>query len=175
MTTRTKIVALGVAATLAAGAVALALRSGPPEALGDLERAQQAGETARSRSADITDNLDRISANLRAGAGLGSKSAAIRALTERQRDSLTALVGLLRSQLGAIESSARIVGQTQTSTTNLARLSERQAEMVRRAVTALQRLRDLAAEAGALSADLARLAVYGARLAEDSQEAFSDP
>jgi hypothetical protein len=164
-----------VLALVGAGAVALVLTRGESRTLEQLGRAQRAGSRARELSADVADNLERLASNLRAGAELGTKSERIHDLTSRQRFSLEELIRLLRAQLEAIDRSASLVERTRRSSASLAEISETQARLIRRAVRALRRLRATAAEAGAISADVAVKAVYGARLAEDSQRAFSRP
>lgn len=178
MTQRARIILLAcVAGMLAAGGVAsLALRGDAPAALADLERLQAAGDEARITSAEIAANLERIASNLERGAALPEASAEIRELTLRQRASLDELAGLLRDQLETLNRTAAALDDTRSSTDHLAGLSARQVDILSATVAALDRLERLAASASATSADVARAARYGARLAESSARYFGgDP
>ena len=164
------------AAVLGGGATAaLVLRSDRPAALDQLDRAARAGDEAQEATNRLTDNLDRIAANLKAGAGLSSQSDEIEDLTRDQRRSLTKLAALLRSQLASLRQTERSLRGTSKSSAGVAALGERQTRVIARALAALRRVKGYARTAGAASGRIARLAVYGARLAEDSQKAFSGP
>ena len=159
-----------------AGVVALAwmVTREEPRALQQIEQAQTAGERAGERAEAILANLNDIADNLEAGAGLSQQSAAIRQLTQRQRQSLRALTDVLRDQIAALERSVGSIEGTERATIQVADLSARQAAAIRRSVRALERLRRAAATSGAMSADFAVKAAYAARLAEDSSESFAD-
>ncbi|MBK5228688.1 MAG: hypothetical protein JJE05_09290 [Actinobacteria bacterium] len=169
MTKRILIAAL--AALIAGTGIFLAL--GGPEPPRDLERLTEASEAAGDRSATITANLERIAENLAEGASLPGDTEEIRSLTDKQRDSLKRLAVLLEEQLEALAASTGALAGTQETTSDLARLSKEQVRILRRTVAALQELRDHAARAAAASAKVDTAARYGARLAEDSQKAFS--
>lgn len=143
-----------------------------PQALDDLQRAQRAGEAAGSASERIVANLERIEANLRSGAGVSDKSGTIRDLTERQRRSLEQLVGLLRDQLETLRRTKRSLENTQRSAANVGRLGAEQLAILRRTLDALRSLEEDVEFATRTSGELSRLALYGARLAEDSQKRF---
>jgi methyl-accepting chemotaxis protein len=168
-------IAAGLALALLAGAGAFLLSRPEPEALQEFGRAQEASGRARSASSEIAANLQRIADNISAAEDLDSKSSEIRELTEKQRGSLSELLEIMRSQLEAIDRSAELVEGTERASKTLALLGRRQAELIREAVDALMRLRGFARDAGTISGYLARQAIYGARLAEDSEEAFSEP
>ena len=165
-------IVLGAVLALVAGGAWWAARSGEDD-LADLERAERSGERAQSSGDVIADNLDRLAENLEAGSRLAGQSEQIGSLTERQQRSLEDLSALLEEQLAELRRTAGAIGQTSRSSQRVAELSEAQAAQVRAAVGALRRMKAYAAEAGASSADLARKAVYGARLAEDSERSFS--
>jgi hypothetical protein len=142
------------------------------EALEDLESAQESGEEAATSSERIRRSLDEIADNLEAGAGISSQGDRIGELTAEQQKSLRDLVSVLEIQLGVLDRSSALVGETTESTRSLAELSEAQAANLKEAVGVLRSIEDLAAEASGSSADLARQALYGARLSEDSKDAF---
>jgi hypothetical protein len=163
-------------AVIVAGALAFVgwrAFSNPPPEVHQLERAQKQGERAQSASARITENLNEIAENLKKGAELGSQSHKINALTEAQQRSLAGLVGLLKRQLSSVSKTTSSLAGTKQSAAEVARISRAQADVINRAVASLRRLRDYAATAGDASAKLTRLAVYGARLAHQSQKDFS--
>ena len=173
MTKRTRLIAAAAVLALVAGIAFLFLRDADkPEALSDLEQAQEEGAEAQSNSDRITKRLEELADNLDEGADLTSQSDRIGELTARQRESLEDLVGILEGQLAALERSTGSLEETETSTESVADLSQAQAEVIRRAVASLRRLEDAARESSAFSADVASQAKYAARLAEDSQESF---
>ena len=163
---------LGAVLVAVVAGVLWAARGGEDD-LADLERAERSGRRAQSSGDVIADNLDRLAENLEAGSRLAGQSEQIGRLTRRQQRSLENLTSLLEDQLAELRRTAGAIGGTSRSSERVARLSEAQAAQVKAAVAALRRLRTFAAEASASSADLARQAVYGARLAEDSQRSFS--
>jgi hypothetical protein len=138
----------------------------------DLERAEERGEVASTRSDRIRKSLDEIASNLKAGAGLSSSGDKIGELTTEQRRSMHDLVEVLENQLDVLDRSSALVDETTESTKSLADISETQAGNLEETIAVLRNIEDLAAEASARSADLTRQATYGARLAEDSEEAF---
>jgi hypothetical protein len=79
----------------------------------------------------------------------------------------------LEDQLDELRRTAGAIVDTSRSSQRVANLSQAQAAQIRAAVAALRRMKAYAAAASASSADLVRRAVYGARLAEDSQRSFS--
>lgn len=167
------VLALLLVVFAAAFAGPLLLSDGPSfEGLEDLERAQEQGEEAASSSDRIRRSLEDIADNLEKGADIAGQGDKIGELTSKQRDSLEDLVGLLETQLEVLDRSSGLVGETTESTTSLAEISERQAERLENAIEVLRDIKDLAAEASGSSADLSRQARYGARLAEDSEDAF---
>jgi hypothetical protein len=145
------------------------------DALRDLERARQAGEQAGNAGDRIVANLDRIEENLQAGAGLSDKSDEIHDLTDRQRKSLESLAGLLREQLATLKATKRSLEETRRSAAGVGKLGARQLAILRRTLAALKDLKVDVAFSTRTSGELSRLAVYGARLAEDSQRSFSGP
>ncbi len=163
-----------VAIVVAAGiAGPVFLSDGTPfEGLEDLERAQESGETAANRSERIRKSLEEIAENLQAGSGLSNSSDRIGELTSEQRGSLRELVSVLETQLEVLDRSSALVGETTESTESLADISETQADNLEETIGVLRDIEDLAAEASASSANLTRQAKYGARLAEDSEDAF---
>ena len=173
MTNRKRLIAVGAIVALAAGVAFLLLRdSDKPQALQDLERAQEEGAEAQSNSDRITARLEELADNLAAGEDLTSQSDRIGELTARQRESLEDLVDILEGQLDALERSTGSLEGTESSTETVADLSQAQARLLRRAVAALRELEDAARESSTFSADVARQAKYAARLAEDSQHSF---
>jgi methyl-accepting chemotaxis protein len=173
---RTFAVLVGALVILGTAAVAALVVTGDdPGPLEDLERADRAGAAAQRATRALSENLDRIAENLAAGADLSGQGQEIHELTERQRGSLEDLAALLRGQLRSLRATAGELRATQQSSNQVARLGERQTALVKRAVDALRRLRDLARSAGETSTEIARQSVYGARLAEDAQRAFSEP
>lgn len=173
MPTSLKYVALAVAVLLTAGIVALVTTHEPPRALEQISEAQTKGAEAQETSEKIAATLEDLASNLREGRDLSSSSDEIHSLTERQRRSLGELLTVLEDQLDALRRSSRSLEATEETTTRVAELSERQAALIETAVAALRRLAESALTAGNFSADVARLARYAARLAEDSAEAFS--
>ena len=168
-------IAAGLARALLSGTRSFYLSRQEQDALQELGRAQEASGRARAASSEIAANLERIADNISAAEDLDSKSSEIRELTGKQRESLSELLAIMRSQLAAIDRSAELVEGTERASKTLAGLGRRQAALIRAAVDALMRLREFARDAGTISGYLARQAIYGARLAEDSEEAFSEP
>ena len=167
------LLALIALVTLAAILGPLFLSGGP--SLGDLEKlekAQESSEEAATRSDRIRHSLEEIADNLESGAGISEKGDRIGELTEEQQKSLRELVVVLESQLDVLDRSSELVGETTESTVSLADLSEEQTASLKTAVAVLSDIEALAADAGERSADLARQALYGARLSEDSKDAF---
>ncbi|MGH2734766.1 MAG: hypothetical protein ACRDKZ_04230 [Actinomycetota bacterium] len=164
------IAAVVVVGALVAGAVAL--RPEPPE---DLERLERAGDRAGESSEDIAVNLQELADNLDQAAGLTETSGEISELTHRQQRSLEDVAALLRDQLDHLDRSARILEESRSSAAQLLEIGARQRRLVADAVKALHRLESFARRAGAVSADVATSARYGARLAEDSQRSFGRP
>jgi chromosome segregation ATPase len=160
---------------VAAVAVALARSSAPPRALQDLERAERAGQSAQEQTARIIASLEDIARNLEAGSKVSEQSDEIHALTERQRRSLEDLIAVLRDQLESLGETRQTLEGTGRTASGIARLGTRQAELVARGVDALERIKGFARGSTAISARLARRALYGARLAEDSRRRFSEP
>jgi hypothetical protein len=173
---RKAVVAGSIAALVAVTAVAVALaRSSPPRALDDLERAERAGQSAQEQSARIIASLRDIARNLEAGTKLSEQSDEIHALTDRQRRSLEDLIAVLRDQLESLGQARQTLEGTGRAASGVARLGARQAALVERGVDALRRIKEFARGSTAISARLARRALYGARLAEDSRRRFSEP
>jgi hypothetical protein len=173
---RKVVVAASAAAMVAVAAVATALvRSSPPEALEDLERADRSGQSAQEQSARIIASLRDIARNLEAGSNVSEQSNEIHALTERQRRSLEDLIAVLRDQLESLGQARQTLEGTGRAASSVARLGARQATLVARGVDALERIEGFARGSTAISARLARRALYGARLAEDSRRRFSEP
>lgn len=168
MTKRTRWIA--VLALLAVGGTLVVLKLGAP---GDLERLNDASETAGQESETITANLERIADNLAEGMSLSGDTSEIRELTEEQQASLKRLAALLKEQLAALGASAEALEGAEETTSALAQLSRAQARILRRTVQALQDLRGYAGAAAEASAEVDEAARYGARLAEDSERAFS--
>lgn len=168
---------LVILAVLAIGAASfLALsRDEEPKALRDLGRAQEAGERAGSASDRIIANLERIEKNLAVGAGISDKTDEIHDLTTRQRRSLENLVVLLREQLATLEKTTRSLEETRDTAADVGRLGAEQLAVLRTTLDALERLRGNVEFATRTSGELSRLALYGARLAEDSQKRFGNP
>jgi hypothetical protein len=169
-----------VALLIALPAVLLAavlLGGGPsaPEDLGELERATEAGSRAQLQSERITENLERIAENLEQGAQLGETSSEIHDLTEKQRDSLSDLADLLRGQLASIRRSSRYLEASSESAAGVERIGAIESRRIRRTLASLRSLERATRSAVTRSASLARQAIYGARLAEDSAEAFERP
>jgi len=67
---------------------------------------------------------------------------------------------------------ARGVRGTRTGAARVAKLSAEQARRLEEALRELARLREVSLVAGSTSAQVARLAEYGARLAEDTRRSF---
>ena len=167
-----------VVASLGALAVAGALYSqtGDPEPPADLQQLEEAGEAGSraSRQRDrITRSLERIAENLEAGAGLSEASDEIHELTERQQRSLADLADLLQGQLDSIRRTGEILDTSEESARNVEAIGEAERERIQGTIASLRILEDATRSAVARSADLARQAVYGARLAEDSADSFS--
>ena len=173
MTTRARWL-LPAGAVIAIGLAAfISLRGGDqPQPLSDLERAQRAGERAGSASEQIVANLRRIEANLQSGKGVSEGSATIRDLTARQRESLENLVGLLKDQLATLRRTKNSLEETQRSAANVGRLGAQQLAVLERTLAALRSLEEDVGFSTRTSGELSRLALYGARLAEDSQKRF---
>ena len=169
------VMAGAVVAVVATVAIVTGASDEGPGPLDDLERASEAGESAQGSSRAITENLERIAANLRAGSDLAERSDEIRDLTAKQRESLRQLAEILRSQLDALKRTSEALAGTRSAITGVTRLSRRQERLLDEALAALQSLESFAAEASATSQRFAHRARYGARLAEDSRDAFSGP
>jgi hypothetical protein len=166
---------LGLIALVSAAAIVAPIFLGDGtsfQSLEDLERAQESGEIAATRSDRIRKSLDEIAENLHAGAGLSSSGDKIGDLTAEQRRSMRDLVAVLETQLEVLDRSSSLVDETTESTESLADISATQAGNLEETIAVLRDIEDLAAEASSRSADLTRQATYGARLAEDSEEAF---
>ena len=146
MTNRKRLIAVGIIVALAGGAFLLLRDAGKPEAVQDLERAQEEGAEAQSNSDRITARLEELADNLAAGGELTSQTDEIGELTARQRESLEDLVGILEGQLDALERSAGSLEGTESSTETVADLSQAQARLLQRAVAALRELEDAARE-----------------------------
>ena len=173
MTKRARLLAAVAVVALAAGLAFFLLKdAGKPEAISDLERAQEESAEAQSNSDRIASRLEELAENLAAGEDLTSQTDRIGELTQRQRESLEELVGILEGQLEALKRSSGSLEGTESSTETLADLSEAQARLLRRAVASLRRLEAAARRASGFSADVTTQARYAARLAEDSQESF---
>jgi len=173
MTKRTRLLAAAAAVGLAAGLAFFLLKDADkPEAISDLERAQEESAEAQSNSDRITARLEELAENLSAGEDLSSQTDRIGELTQRQRESLEDLVGILEGQLEALKRSSGSLEETGSSTETLADLSQEQARLLRQAVGSLRRLEAAARRSSAFSADVATQARYAARLAEDSQRSF---
>jgi hypothetical protein len=164
-----------VAVALIGAAAAIGLTQvDESEPVRDLERVQEAGGRAGSAGSRIVANLERIERNLREGAGLSKKGDEIHALTTRQRKSLEELVVLLRGQLDTLRQTKRSLEGARRSAEDLRRLGRRQLDILQRTVGAVRALRADAEFATRTSGEVSRLALYGARLAEDSQRRFDD-
>jgi hypothetical protein len=167
------LVALGL--VVAAGA-ALAVESltddDRPAALRQLERAQEAGEGTQEQSQRVLENLESIIENLEQGADLPQQSDEIHDLTVKQQESLEDLADVLCAQLEALKRTKAALQGARRSVGGVTRLGERQEDLVQDAVVALRRLTGFARTASGMSLTFARNAVYGARLAEDSEKAF---
>jgi uncharacterized membrane protein len=151
----------------------LFLGGGPSlESLEKLEKAQASGEEASTTSDRIRRSLREIADNLEEGAGISTKGDRIGELTAEQQRSLRQLVAVLETQLDVLDRSSELVGETTESTESLADISAAQAANLKDAIVVLRNVEGLAADATARSTDLTRQARYGARLAEDSEEAF---
>jgi hypothetical protein len=166
------ITTIALVATLLAGVAGLRL-TGASSGVDALSRAQEAGEEARSNQERIEATLREIASNLSGAGDLGSSSAEIRALTQRQRDSLARLARLLEDQLEALARASGSVSRAGASTAALSRLGAIQTQRLKRALAALRLIRALARDASAQSARLAQNTRYGARLARDSYRNFS--
>lgn len=161
------------------GVLAFSLtREGGPSAPVDLEKLEEAGRAgaeAQEHSARITENLNEIAENLEAGGRLTETSSEIHELTEQQRASLTDLADLLRRQLDSIRRTGRHLAQSERSALGVERIGERERRRITGTLESLRRLERATLAAVTRSANLARQAVYGARLAEDSADAFGRP
>jgi hypothetical protein len=142
------------------------------ESLEKLEEAQKSGEEASTSSDKIRRSLEEIADNLEKGAGIANRGDRIGELTAEQQKSLRELVSVLETQLEVLDRSSELVGATTESTKSLAEISEAQATNLKDAIGVLRNIEDLAAKATGSAADLTRQAKYGARLAEDSKDAF---
>lgn len=160
---------------LAGGGALLVLGGDKPAPLRQLDEAQRSGDAAQDATERLTDNLERIADNLAAGSDLSAQGAEIQELTTEQRRSVEELAALLRAQLHSLDETVGSLKGTKRSSAAVAELGERQAAVVARAVAALRRLEELAGSAVASTGRVARQALYGARLAEDSQRSFSEP
>lgn len=172
---RARWIAAGVFAAVVAGAVLLQQADPAPPDLDDLDRAGRAGDRAQTQSERITDSLERIARNLEAGADLAETSEEIHSLTERQQRSLADLAELLRGQLGSIRRTSERLEESQESARSVERIGEIETERIRETLGSLRILEAATRGAVERSADLARQAIYGARLAEDSADSFSRP
>ncbi|HWL65830.1 MAG TPA: hypothetical protein VNP73_07640 [Actinomycetota bacterium] len=165
-----------VAVALIGTAAAIGLgQDDEPAAVQDLERVQSAGERAGDAGQRIIENLERIEANLKEGAGLSDKTGEIHELTTKQRESLERLATLLRGQLQTLRSTKESLEGARRSASDLKRLGREQLVILRRTVAAVRSLRSDAEFATRTSGELSQLALYGARLAEDSQRRFGGP
>lgn len=164
-----------------AGVVAIAaisvffLTRNEPRSVANLRRASEAGSELQRRSQALIDDLETIVERLRAGADLPERSDEIKELTDSQRESLRALIGILRDQLGALERTQQTLAGTKTAAEDVAGLGDRQRRLLAQALRALDDLEAFAENASDLGATFARDAIYGARLAEDSRDSFSGP
>jgi hypothetical protein len=174
-TGRARWIVAGVLVAGAGGAIALQVAEPAPPDLSDLDRAGRQGEAAATQSERITENLERIAENLEAGADLGETSEEIHDLTERQQRSLGDLADLLRGQLGSIRRTSDRLAESQESAQGVERVGEVERERIQETLSSLRVLEAATRGAVARSADLARQAIYGARLAEDSADSFSRP
>jgi hypothetical protein len=96
-------------------------------------------------------------------------------LTEKQVASLDEVGRLLRKQIAELETTLSELRGTRTTAASIAGLSQEQSQILARTIDTLRRLRVMARLSSATSADLAVVARYGARLAEDSSQAFATP
>jgi hypothetical protein len=149
--------------------------SSAPDHLDELDRASEAGSQAQAHSERITENLERIAENLEEGARLGETSAEIHDLTEKQRASLSNLAELLRGQLASIRRSGRFLARSQESARGVERIGEIESRRIEETLASLRTLERATRGAVMRSANLARQAIYGARLAEDSADSFERP
>jgi DNA-binding transcriptional MerR regulator len=173
---RSPLVAAGAAGVLLVlGFVALGAVPSKPKALRDLERAEHAGERVGRSSADLVADLDRISENLEAGFDLRQSTERIHALTEKQVASLDEVGRLLRKQIAELETTLSELRGTRSTAASIEGLSQEQSQILARTIETLRRLRAMARLSSGTSADLAVVARYGARLAEDSRRAFATP
>jgi methyl-accepting chemotaxis protein len=175
-TGRARWVALSIALTAVLATALIA--GGDPRAPGDLdelERASEAGSEAQLQSERITQNLERIAENLEDGAQLEEASSEIHELTEKQRESLSELADVLRGQLASIRRSSRFLERSSESAAGVERIGDVESRRIRRTLAALRSLERATRSAVTRSANLARQAIYGARLAEDSADAFERP
>jgi methyl-accepting chemotaxis protein len=161
-----------VALAVVGGGFLLARSADTPKPLEDLERAGEAGDDAQAQTQRIIDNLEDIADNLGEGSRLSENSATIHELTERQRESLEELIGVLESQLSALEETQATLSQTEEAATGVAELGQRQRSVIARSVEALRRLQGYIEDATRRSARFAQQATYGAKLAEDSRKHF---
>lgn len=176
MIRRSRPIALLALAVLVAGAAgaALVVRLGGDE-IENLERGLRKRDEASANLERIVAHLEEIAEELSSASGLPGQSEQIRELTAAQRRSIQGLIGTLQAQVEALAETTGEVEKTGESAEEIARLSAEEAARLRRTVAELRDLRRLAEDAGATSAELARLATYGALLAEDAREAFSEP
>jgi methyl-accepting chemotaxis protein len=169
------VAAVGAGVLLVLGVVALLSRSGEPESLQDLSRAEKAGDRARATSEELAADLQAISENLKAGFDLPEKSSRIHALTEKQAASLDEVARVLRRQIDHLENTLSKLRSTRETAASMEDLSSEQSQLIDRTVATLRQLRALVHDTSATSLDLARFARFGARLAKDSQRSFSTP
>ena len=173
-TGRARWVAAGLVVAATAGFFVMQSDPAPPD-LDELDRAARAGDQAATQSERITDSLERIAENLEAGADLSETSEEIHDLTERQQRSLADLADLLRGQLDSIKRTGEQLAESQESAQGVERIGRIETQRIKETLASLRILEDATRGAVERSADLARQAIYGARLAEDSAESFSRP
>jgi hypothetical protein len=172
---RARWIVAGIVGAATVGLLALNAADPAPPDLDELERAGRAGDKAQTQSERITDNLERIAENLEAGANLSESSEEIHALTEKQQRSLADLADLLRGQLESIQRTGQQLEESQESAESVERIGRIETQRIKETLASLRILEAATQQAVERSADLARQAIYGARLAEDSAESFSRP
>ena len=137
-----------------------------------LGRGQRAAARTAANRERIIAGLERIASRLRGASAISGQTGQIRRLSAAQGRSLQNLAALLRQQLEALRMNARGVRGTRTGAARVAKLSAEQARRLEEALRELARLREVSLVAGSTSAQVARLAEYGARLAEDTRRSF---
>jgi hypothetical protein len=172
---RARWIAAGVLVATTTSLAAFRMAAPAPPDLSDLDRAGRQGEKAQNQSERITESLERIAENLEAGAHLAETSEEIHALTEKQQQSLADLADLLRGQLDSIRRTGERLAESQDSAQSVERIGEIETERIKETLSSLRILEAATRGAVERSADLARQAIYGARLAEDSAESFERP